>query len=142
MVEMHLPPEHVFMLSSAPFHPFPTPFSMRAISWQRWCPHTNPADGCPLWPQMQELNCSHSDTPHLYPLLGLGTAHILVKYLMMRLQRETSENAIQTFPCLAASEGHAPRALLTEAPPLLQYLSHPSLHPSLQAPPSDHLRPV
>lgn len=26
MVEMHLPPEHVFILSSAPFHPFPTPF--------------------------------------------------------------------------------------------------------------------
>lgn len=139
MVEMHLPPEHVFILSSAPSthsqHRF---VQMRIISWQCWCPQTIPADGCPLWARMQELNCSQSGTPHLYPLLGLGPAHILVKYLMMRLQKETSENIIQTFLCLAASEGYAPTALLTEALPLLQYLTHPSL----QASPSEHLRPV
>lgn len=47
---------------------------MKIISWQCWCPQTNPTDGCPLWPQTQELNCSQLDT-HIPFGSSLGFRH-------------------------------------------------------------------
>lgn len=71
---------------------------MKIISWQCCCPQTNPTDGCPLWPQRQELNSPFVSS------LGFSTAHTLVKYSVMRLQKETSENITQTVSCLLPSE--------------------------------------
>lgn len=58
---------------------------------------------------------------HTHPVWILSQVQalliILVKYLMMRLQKETSENVIQTCVCLVPSEGYALTALVTEALP-------------------------
>lgn len=35
---------------------------MKIISWKCLCPPANGTDGCSLWPQIQELNCSQLDT--------------------------------------------------------------------------------
>lgn len=70
---------------------------MKTISWQCWCPQTNPTDGFPLRPEVQGLSCSQSDThiPFVSPLrfrLCSYSAKIFDDEIAKRNSREHNTN--------------------------------------------------